>query len=70
MTAVNISETVADETFDTGRVIRARAAPELIRALRVQANQLNSPNRSSSPHIDESVATMRVNTLASPEAIN
>jgi hypothetical protein len=69
MTAINTAETLAAATFHTGTGIRARAAPKLIRALKLQANQLNSPNRSNSPHIDKSVATIRVNTLTSCPAM-
>jgi hypothetical protein len=69
MTAINKGETLADATFHTGTGIRASAAPKLIRALQLQANQLNSPNRSNSPHIDKSVATTRGNTLTSCAAM-
>jgi hypothetical protein len=69
MTAVNTPATLDDETFNTGRGIGARAAPRLIRAVRLQANQLNSPNKRRIPHIDASVATISVNSFASCPAI-
>ena len=65
MTAVNSEENLADAPFNPGADIGARMVPKLIRALRLQANQLNSPNRSNSPVMDESIAAIRVNILVS-----
>jgi hypothetical protein len=62
MTAVNTAEGCADETLNMGTGIRVRAAPKLIRALRVQATQFHSPNRSKSPHPTESAARSKINT--------
>ena len=64
MTAVNTAETLAAAMFNTGGK-RARAVPKLVRAVKVQTSQLNSPKRSSSPHITESVAKNRVNIFIS-----
>jgi hypothetical protein len=69
ITAVKIAETVAGETFKIGTRIKPKAVPKLIRTPRLQANQLNSPNRSNSPHIDDSAATVKINTLASCHAM-
>lgn len=68
MTAVNTAESCAGETLNMGTGIRVRAAPKLIRALRLQANQLNNPNRSKSPHPSESSARSKVNTRISCQA--
>jgi len=60
ITPVNAAEILTDE-FNRGTGIRARATPRAIRVPKLLASQLNSPNRSNSPHITESVATSRVN---------
>ena len=69
ITAVNTAETSADKTLNTGTCITPRAVPKLIRTPTLQANRLNSPSKSHSPHIDESVATVRTNTFASGHAM-
>jgi hypothetical protein len=69
MTAVNTAATLDDAPFNPGTGISPRAAPRLIRAVRLQANQLNSPNKSTIPHIDASIATISVNSFASCPAI-
>jgi hypothetical protein len=69
MAAVKIAETLADETLNIGTCIRPKAVPKLIRTPKLQASELNSPSRSKSPHIDESAATVRGNSLASCHAM-
>jgi hypothetical protein len=65
MAAIKAPESLADKAFNSGIGIRAMATPNPIRALIVHANQLNSPNKSESPHISESAARMNVTPLAS-----